>query len=67
MKSVVLLLLTLLLLVTLVAAEAPQQDLYAYDDFLLKLTIENEVQITPQGGNPDVDEVRAELLWYPPP
>jgi transglutaminase-like putative cysteine protease len=65
MKSVVLLLLTLLLLVTLVAAEAPQQDLYAYDDFLLKLTIENEVQITPQGGNPDVDEVRAELLWYP--
>lgn len=54
----------LLLVVSSVLAEAPDQNLYDYDTLLLKLSIQNEVQIVSQ-GSPDVDEVVADLSWYP--
>ncbi len=58
----------LLLAVTasiVMAVEAPPQELYSYDGLTLHLTLSNQVDVTLRGGAARVDELTANLLWWP--
>ncbi len=58
-------LLLLLLLPSVLADTAPDQELYDFDRLTLKLELGNQLTIVPEGAGMRIDEVTADLSWFP--